>query len=64
MAPILQMPVSKGFFISIRVSLKFVFECPTDNITALVQVMAWSRTGNKPLAEPKLIQLTDTYTGH
>ena len=45
----------KGIFlnenneISIRISLKFVPRSPIDNKPALVQVMAWHRTGNKPL---------------
>ena len=40
--------------ISIRLSLKFVAKGPIDNKSALVQVMAWRRTGDKPLAEPRL----------
>ena len=32
-----------------------------DNKAALVQVMAWRRTGAKPLPEPILTQLTDAY---
>ena len=31
-----------------------------DNKSALVQVMAWHRTSNKPLPEPMLTQFTDT----
>ena len=37
---------------------------PTDNKAALVQVMAWRRTGDKPLPEPMLTQFTDTYMRH
>ena len=32
-----------------------------DNKPALVQVMAWRRTGDKPLPELMLIQFTDAY---
>ena len=48
-------------FISIRISLKFVPNGPIDNKAALVQVMAWRRTGDKPLPEPMLAQFTDAY---
>ena len=34
--------------ISIRISLKFILKYPIDNKSALVQVMAWRRTGDKP----------------
>ena len=43
--------------ISITISLKFVPKCPSDNIPALVQIMAWRRSGAKPLSEP----MTDSY---
>ena len=41
-------------FVSIRVSLKFVPKSPVDYLVALVQVMAWRRSGDKPLPEPRL----------
>ena len=47
--------------IPIRVWLKFVARSPTDNKPALVQVMAWHRTSNKPLTEPMLTHFTDAY---
>ena len=50
--------------IPIRISLKFYPRSPIDNNPALVQVMAWRRTGAKPLPESKLIQYTDTYMRH
>ena len=50
--------------ISIKISLKFVPKGPTDNKSALVQVMAWHRTGAKPLPEPMLTQFTDAYMRH
>ena len=50
--------------IPIQISLKFVPRNPIDNKPALVQVMAWHWTGNKPLSEPMLIWFTDTYMLH
>ena len=40
--------------IPIQISLKFVPRDPIDNKPALVQVMAWRRTGDKPLTEPMM----------
>ena len=45
-----------------KIWLKFVPKGPIDNKWALVQIMAWSRIGDKPLPEPMLIQFTDAYT--
>ena len=50
--------------IPIKISLKFVPRSPIDNKPALVQVMAWHQTGDKPLCEPMLIQFTDEYMWH
>ena len=36
----------------------------TDNKTALVQVMAWRRTGDRPLPEALLVQFIDAYMRH
>ena len=36
--------------ISIRISLKFVPRGPINNIPALFQIMAWRRSGDKPLS--------------
>ena len=44
--------------------LLFVPEGPIDNKSALVQVVAWSRTDNKSLPEPMLTQFTDAYMHH
>ena len=44
--------------ISIRNSPKFVPKGPTNNIPALVQIMAWHRPGDKPLSEPMMIRLS------
>ena len=37
---------------------------PIDNAWALVQVMAWRRTGGKPLSERILTQFTNAYMRH
>ena len=47
--------------IQIQISLKIVPRSPMDSKPALVQVMAWHRTGTKPLPEPMLTQFTDAY---
>ena len=39
-------------------------EGPIGNMSALVQVMAWHRTGDKALHEPMLTQYTDAYLWH
>ena len=45
--------------IPIQIPLKFVPRCLIDNKAALVQVMAWRRTGDKPLPEAMMTQFTD-----
>ena len=47
-----------------RISLKFVYKGLIDDKWVLVQVMAWRRTGAKPLSEPMLTQFTDAYMWH
>ena len=56
--------LNKNDSIPIRISLKFVPRSPIDNKTALVPVMAWRRTGDKPLPELLLTQFTDAYMRH
>ena len=43
--------------ISIKISLKLVPKVPINNIPALVQIMAWLRSGDKPLSEPMMDSL-------
>ena len=50
--------------ILIQISLKFIPRGPVDIKPALVQVMAWRQTGDKPLPEPMLTQYTDAYMRH
>ena len=48
----------------IQFPLKFVPRSPMDNEPALVQIMAWHRTGDKPLPEPTLNWFTDASMWH
>ena len=43
--------------ISIKISLNFVPKIPIDNISALFQIMAWRRPGDKPLSEAMMVSL-------
>ena len=43
--------------ISIKISLKFVPKGPINNNPALVQIMAWRRSDEKPLSEPMMVSL-------
>ena len=44
-------------WISIKISLKFVPKGPINKIPALVQIMAWRRSGDKPLSETMMVSL-------
>ena len=56
--------MNENFCFFILVSLKFVPKGPINNIPALVLIMAWRRSGDKPLSEPMLTQVTDAYMRH
>ena len=56
--------VNEKFCILNRLSLKFVPKGLINNIPALVQIMAWCRSGDKPLSEPMLTHFTDAYMRH
>ena len=44
--------------ISVKISLKFVpTKGPINYIPSLVQIMAWRRSGDKPLSEPMMVSL-------
>ena len=43
--------LNENIWLSIKISLK----CPINNIPVLVQIMAWSRPGDKPLSKPMMI---------
>ena len=50
--------------IPIQISLKYVSRSPIDNKTALVRVVAWRRTGDKPLPGQMVTQFIDAYMPH
>ena len=49
--------LNENVWFSIKFSLKFVPNGPTNHIPALVQIMAWRRSGDKSLSEPMVISL-------
>ena len=49
--------LNENVWISIHISLKFVPRGPINNMSTLVQVMAWRRLGDKPLSEPMMVRL-------
>ena len=49
--------LNENVWISIKISLKFVPKGPINNFPALVQTMAWHRSGDKPLSEPMMVSL-------
>ena len=51
----------KNFVFLIRISPRIVPKGPNDNNPALVQIMAWCWTSNKPLSESMLTQFIDVY---
>ena len=56
--------VNENGRILIQISLKLVPKGSIDNLPALVQIMAWRQTGNKPLPEWMMTQYTDAYKRH
>ena len=50
--------------IPIKISPKFVPHGPINNVLALVRIMAWCRTGDKPLSEAMMTQFNDAYMRH
>ena len=52
---------NESVWISITISLKFIPKGPIDYKSVLVQVMAWQRTGEKPLPESMLTKFTEAY---
>ena len=49
--------LSENLRIAIHISLKFVPRCPFNNNPALVRIMAWRQSGDKPLSEPMVVSL-------
>ena len=56
--------LNENVWIPIKLLLEYVPKGPINNIPALVQIMAWRRTGDKPLSEPMMIQFNDAYMRH
>ena len=56
--------VYEDCYILIKMSLKYVPQGPIDNIPALVQIMAWCRSGDKSLSEPMMAKFPDAYMRH
>ena len=48
---------NENVWISIKISLKFVPKGPINIITAMFQIMAWRRPGDKPLSGPMIVRL-------
>ena len=53
--------VNENVVISIKISLNFIHKGAINNKSSLVHVMAWHRTGDKPLSELMIAQFTDAY---
>ena len=49
--------LNENVWISLKISLKFVPKVPINNIPSLVQILAWRRSGDKPLSEPMMASL-------
>ena len=49
--------LNEDLWISINISLKFVPRGQIHNLPALIEIMAWRRSGNKPLSEPMMVRL-------
>ena len=49
--------LDENIWIAIYISLRIVPKGSINNITALVQIMAWRRPGDKPLSEPMMVRL-------
>ena len=49
--------LNENAWISIKISLKFVLNGLINNISALIQIMAWRRQGDKPLSEHMVVRL-------
>ena len=56
--------LNENVWILIKVSLKFVLWGPINNIPALIQIMAWRHSGDKPLYEPMMVNFTDANMRH
>ena len=53
--------VNENVWISINISLKSVPKGPSNNISALVQIIAWHRSGDKTLFEAMMAYFSDAH---
>ena len=49
--------LNENLWISLKISLNFVPEVRINNIPALIQIMAWRRSGDKPLSGTMMVSL-------
>ena len=56
--------LNENCLILMKISLKSIAKGPINHILALVQIMAWRRSGDKPLSEPMMVYLNDAYMRH
>ena len=49
--------LNENVWIPIKISLRFVPKVPINTIPVLVQILAWRRSGDKPLSEPMMVSL-------
>ena len=49
--------LNENIWILIKTSFKFISKGPINNISAMVQIMAWHRPGDKPLSEHMVFSL-------
>ena len=47
-----------------QISFQYAPQGLIDNMSVLIQVMAWHQTGNEPLSYPMMTQFTDTDICH
>ena len=56
--------MNENFEILYRISLKYIPLGLIDSMAALVQIMAWHRTGRRPLSDPMMTQFTGACMHH
>ena len=56
--------LNENDIILLQISLNYLPKSPIDHKPAFVQVMAWPRTGGKPLPGPIMTQFIATYMQH
>ena len=56
--------MNDNFWILDKISLKYVPLGQIDNMGALVQIMVWHQSDDKPLSEPMMVWFTDAYMRH